>query len=65
MSVPTPRQDAVAGAGVGVWVLGMGLVLGIDQPTFQIAGGVMWASGLLVAAFVAGQAYLRRDRSPD
>lgn len=65
MAAPTPQHDALAGAGVIVWVAGMGLALGLDDAGWQVAGGVLWAGGILVASAAAVHAYATRVRAGD
>jgi hypothetical protein len=65
MASPTPRHDALAGAGVTTWVVGMGLAFGADAAVWQATGIVLWAGGLVVAGGVAAHAYLTRSRVLD
>lgn len=65
MAPPSPRHDAAAGAGVAVWVLGMGIALATSELLWQVAGAVMWGAGLVAAGGVAAHAYLTRVREPD
>jgi uncharacterized membrane protein YkgB len=65
MHLPIRPHDVVAGIGVAVWILGMGLVLGIEEPGLQVTGGVLWVVGFVVAALAAASAYMRRERATD
>ena len=54
-------HDVVAGFGVSLWILGMAFVLAVEDAGLQIAGGVLWAAGLLIATVAGVAVYLRRD----
>jgi uncharacterized membrane protein YkgB len=58
-------HDVIAGIGVAAWILGMGLVLGIEEPGLQLTGGVLWVVGFVVTALAAASAYLSRERASD
>lgn len=62
MAAPTFRHDAIGGVAVTAWVLGMGLTLGLENDSWQTAGGVLWSGGLIVAGGVAAHAYRTRSR---
>lgn len=63
MAAPTPRHDVIGGIAVVVWVVGMGLVLGLEDDAWQIAGASLWAGGFVVAGGVAAHAYRTRRRN--
>ncbi|WP_125131482.1 hypothetical protein [Microbacterium sp. 10M-3C3] len=65
MAPPMPYHDALAGAGIAAWVVGMGLTLGADDAVWQVVGGVLWGGGFLVASAAAVHAYITRVRSGD
>lgn len=61
MSAPFSPRDVIAGVGISLWMLGMGLVLGHDDAALRAAGAVLWAGGLATAVGVAARVYLGRD----
>ncbi len=65
MAAPSAQHDVAAGGAVAVWVLGMGLVLGVEDAALQLTGGCLWAAGLVVAGGVAAHAYRTRSRHPE
>jgi peptidoglycan/LPS O-acetylase OafA/YrhL len=62
MSAPTPRHDVAAAVAVTAWIVGMGLVMILDDDAWQMVGACLWALGLAVAVIVAAHAYRTRSR---
>ena len=57
--------DAVAGAGMMAWLVGMTIVLGIEEPATRAAGGLLWAGGVLLVTAAGAKAYRTAVASTD